>query len=537
MAARAVLALLVVLATSAGVAEELAYDVALRRARLYRGGVEVGGVGDVAVRGDRIVAVGEAPGRARREIDASGLVVAPGFIDLHTHTDEVFRRFGWLPLLPGRLAGHANYLTQGVTTVVTGNCGSGFATPEEIAAWLSEVDETPFGPNVIHLVPQGQLRLHVMGGAQADRPDPAATPEEMARMKVLLDGGMRAGAWGMSTGLEYDPGARTGTDELVELMQVVARHGGVYASHTRHEGPDPEQTLASYAEAIEIGERSGAPAHISHIKLSGPPVHGLAGGVVELVTAARARGVRVSADQYPYAAGSTTLSIVAPPEMRDGTAVLDRYCEGEGRAALRAGVAERLSVEFPPEAIQISVYPWRWWLQGRRLSEIAAERGADPVDVAMELACGWIGLGIFHNQDEADIRRFMAQDWVATASDGTASLGIVGRVIHPRAYGTFPRKIRRYAIDEGVVTVGQALRSMTELPASAFEIPGRGRLEPGAWADVVAFDPASLRDVATYERSGRASLGVEYLLVNGVLAIEAGELTGRRGGRALRHGR
>jgi N-acyl-D-aspartate/D-glutamate deacylase len=512
----------------------LDYDLVLRGGTLYVGGQVMAGPGDLAIRGDRIVAVGEVSGNARREIDATGLVVAPGFIDLHSHTDEIYHLARWLPL-PGTVHANLNFLFQGVTTIVTGNCGSGFADPEEVRGWLDRIDTLPFGSNVIHLVPHGELRRQVMGAAQADRADPRPTPAEMERMKELLDTGLRAGAWGMTTGLEYDPGARAETEELVELALVMAGRDGIYASHTRHEGPVPERMLASYREAIEIGERAGVRAHISHLKLAGRRVHGMADQVIELIEQARARGVRVTADQYPYTAGSTTLAMPVPPEMRDGSEVLPRYCEGPEREELRAGVAFFLAEETPPEGFLVSVYPWKWWLQGKTVAEIAAERGVDPVEVAIDLACGWPGTGIYFSQSEAVVREFMQRPWVATASDGLAIFGLLGRWSHPRLYGTFPRKIRRYVYDEQLISLPFALRSMTELPAEIFEIPERGRLAPGYYADAVAFDPERLRDVATFDRSGRHSEGVEYLLVNGVLSIDAGEYTGRRGGRALHH--
>jgi N-acyl-D-aspartate/D-glutamate deacylase len=458
---------------------EFAYDLALRGGTLYLGGTAMAGRGDLAIRDDRIVAVGEAAGSARREIDATGLVVAPGFIDLHSHTDEIYRLARWVPL-PGSVNANLNFLFQGVTTIATGNCGSGFADPEAVRGWLTRIDELPFGSNVIHLVPHGQLRRQVMGEAQADRADPDPTPAEMELMKELLDAGLGAGAWGMSTGLEYDPGARAETEELVALTRVVASHDGIYASHTRHEGPVPEQMLASYGEAIEIGERTGARVQISHIKLSGRRVHGMTDQVIDLIETARERGVRVTADQYPYTAGSTTLTMPVPPEMRDGSDVMPRYCEGPGRADLREGVAFFLAEDTPPEGFLVSIYPWKWWLQGKTVAEIAAERGDEPVEVAMDLACGWgSGSGIYFSQNEADIREFMQRPWVATASDGLAIFDLLGRWAHPRLYGTFPRKIRRYVY--------------------------------------------------------RYSEGVEYLLVNGVLSIDGGEYTGNRGGRGLRH--
>jgi len=509
------------------------HDLVLRGATLYRGGLEMAGSGDVAVSGERIVAVGEVPGRGRREIDARGLVVAPGFIDLHNHTDVVYQLApGWLPL-PAAVHEARNYLTQGVTTLVTGNCGSGPATPDAVRGWLRRVDELPYGTNVAHLVPHGDLRSAVLGERASAEP----TPEELTRMGVLVDGSLRAGAWGFSTGLEYDPGAHAGTLELVALARVAARHGGIYASHTRHEGPDPARMLGSYAEAIAIGEQAGAPVHISHIKLAGRAVHGMTDEVVALVEAARARGVAVTADQYPYPGGSTTLAMPAPVAMRDGARVQDRYCDEPGaRAGLRRGVARFLAENTPPEDLLVSVYPWpwRWTWQGRTVAELARDQERPPLDVAMDLVCGPPGAGIYMSQDEADVRAFMRAPWVATASDGTAMWDFVGRFVHPRVYGTFPRKIRRYALDEPWIGLAFALRSMTELPAKILGLRERGRLEPGAFADLVAFDPDTLRDVATFERSGRHSVGVVHVLVNGVPAVTDGAPTGRRAGRALR---
>jgi len=533
-----VLAVALLLAFPPALAAGAEHDLVLRGGTLYRGGLELAGPGDVAIEGDRIVAVGTVAGRGARELDVRGKIVAPGFIDLHNHTDEIYRVAGRWPL-PGAIHQNRNYLTQGVTTIVTGNCGSGFASPEAIQGWLARVDELPYGTNVAHLIAHGQLRREVMGEDQGARPDPGPSPAELARMRELVDHGMRAGAFGLATGLEYDPGARAGTLELVELARATAPHGGLYASHTRHEGPDPVAMFASYAEAITIGEQAGVPAHISHIKLSGRRAHGYTPEVIGLVESARSRGQAVTADQYPYAASSTTLAVLAPAEMREGMRAHPRFCGGQGpeHERLRAGIARSLRDESLPEEVVISVYPWRWWWQGKTLAELAEEQGRDPVDLAVQIACGRPGAGIYHSQSERDVRAFMAQEWVATASDGTALVDFVGRFAHPRAYGTFPRKLRRYALDEGVVTLAFALRSMTELPAAILGLEDRGRLAPGAFADVVVFDPATLRDVASFERSGRHSTGIELLLVNGVPAIEAGELTGERAGRALRNPR
>jgi N-acyl-D-aspartate/D-glutamate deacylase len=247
----------------------------------------------------------------------------------------------------------------------------------------------------------------------------------------------------------------------------------------------------------------------------------------------------VTADQYPYTASSTTLAVLAPPEMRKGMRAHPRFCADEGpeRERLRAAIARFLRDEARPDEVVISVYPWRWWWQGKTLADLARQQERDPADLGVQIACGRPGAGIYHSQSERDVRAFMRREWVATASDGTALIDFVGRFAHPRAYGTFPRKLRYYALDEGVVTLAFALRSMTELPAEILGLEDRGRLAPGAFADVVVFDPKALRDVASFERSGRHSTGIELLLVNGVPAIEGGELTGERAGRALRNPR
>jgi N-acyl-D-aspartate/D-glutamate deacylase len=531
-ATAAALVLAVAIAIAARAEDAPSYDLALRGGTLYLGGSALGPIGDVAIAGDRIVAVGSAPGRARREIDARGQVVAPGFIDLHNHSDMVFEVLGRLPPLPG-LRANEPFVTQGVTTIVTGNCGTGPDTPDEVSAWLTHVDELPCGTNVAHLVPHGALRTTVLGEGQAERADPYPTPDEQARMEALLDGALAAGSVGLASGLEYDPGARADTEELVSLARVVAKHGGVYASHTRHEGPIEAEMLASYAEAIAIGERAGVPVLISHVKASGRAVHGAAPRVVELVEAARARGVRVYADQYPYIASSTGLSQVVPVAMRDGASVIPRHCEGD-RAELRRAVAESMRTEMPAESIQISTYPWKWWLQGRTVAEVAQERGVDAVEVAMDLACGWPGFAVYHVLDEADVRTFMTRDWVATASDGLAVGWPFAGYVHPRSFGTFPRKLGHYARDEAVLPLAAALRSMTEVPAAVLGLEDRGRLAAGAHADVVAFDPEAVRDRATYDAPDLASEGIVTVVVNGVVALDAGRLTGDRGGRALR---
>jgi N-acyl-D-amino-acid deacylase len=509
------------------------YDLAIKGGTLYLGGKTMGGVGDIAVKDDKIVAVGNVSGTARKEIDASGMIVSPGFIDLHTHSDAPFK----YPIpMPGSVKANMNYITQGVTTVVAGNCGYGVSKKEDIKKWLDKIDSMPFGSNLIHLVPHGDIRFAAMGEAQADREDPRPTPEELEKMKELLRQGLEAGAWGLSTGLEYDPGARSDTKELIELSKVVAEFGGVYTTHMRHEGPDPEQYIASFAEAIAVGTHSGAAVQISHIKSAGKGVHGMSGKVIAMVEEARQKGVKIHADQYPYPAGSTTLSYMVPVEYRDGNKVLDRYCTEEGRKIIRSGVINNLETQFSPEQVLISLYPWKPWLQGKTLAEISSDRGEDPTDVAIDLSCGMIGMGIYFSMTDEDINNFMKQDWVTTGSDGSVFIKALG-FAHPRFYGTFPRKIRRYVYEQKVITLGEALYSMTELPAHSFNIPKRGSLKKDYYADIVVFNPKTIQDFATFEKPTQYSEGIEHLVVNGTLTIKDGKYTGKRGGRALRLGR
>lgn len=512
--------------------ERFEYDIAIRGGSLYLGGLDMGPVGDVAIVGDKITAVGEVKGRARREINAAGMIVSPGFIDVHTHTDLPFLYLGSFPLTRS-LRANPNYITQGVSTIVTGNCGSGFTTESGLVKWMEKIDKMPFGSNVIHLIPHGELRMAAMGAGQGNRADPKPTAAEMQKMKSILEAGLLAGAWGMSTGLEYDPGARSDIGELVEINSVTAKYGGIYTSHIRNEGPDPDSLLAAISEAITVGERTGTRVEISHIKCSGIKAQGSSGKVIEMIEAARSRGVKVWADQYPYIAGSTTLSYLVPVKYRDGTRILPQYCTDEGRKQLYPEVAKVLEEESPPDKVMISMYPWKPWLQGKTIADIAKSRGEDPVKTAVDMACGPIGTGIYFTQNEDDLKNFMRKDWVATGSDGWVFMKLMGKA-HPRVFGTFPRKIRRYAIDRKIITLPFALRSMTELPAEIFDIPNRGKLAAGNFADVVVFNPATIQDNATFEKPNQPSQGIEFLLVNGVVTIENGKITGSRGGKMLK---
>ena len=483
--------------------------------------------GSVLVRGDKIAHAGgaEMPADGATVIDGTGLVVCPGFIDLHTHCDTGSPR---LTEPAGRA--NPNYVAQGVTTVVTGNCGAG---PVDAAKFFAALEAGGVGTNVVHQVPHGSLREQVMGNA--DRPPTAA---ELAGMEKLTDKAFADGAWGLATGLIYTPGAYAKTDELIALAKVAGRHGGHYASHIRDEGAG---LLGAIEEAVRIGKEGGCPVHVSHIKASGKAAHGLSARAVGLIETARRGGQVVTADQYPYTASSTSLrAILVPTRYRDGTeaeyvARLDDPRTGPKiRADLEAALAERGNGKL----IQIARYAKTPAWQGKRIADVAAAEGKSPVDVVLEIErTGGAGVVNFAMSEE-DVRVYMKQLWVATASDGGVQLATASSVPHPRSYGTFPRKIGFYAIEEKLVPLEQAVRSCTGLPADVLRLTDRGYLRPGCYADVVVFDPKAFRDAATFDKPHRYPAGVRWVFVNGRPAVADGKRDDAvLAGRVLRHGK
>jgi N-acyl-D-aspartate/D-glutamate deacylase len=493
-------------------------DLLLRGATIYDGSGSGGFVGDVALSGDRIVAVGEWKGEARRAIDAAGLVAAPGFIDLHTHSDDTI-------LLKGT-RDNGNYTTQGCATVVTGNCGGGNL---DVGAMLRAIDREGAGTNVIHLVPLNAVRRRVFGSQ--DRPP---TGEELDRMKALVEKGMKEGAWGVSTGLIYVPGTYTKTDEIVALAKVAHEYGGIYATHLRSEAG---KLLEAIREAIEIGEKSGCPVQISHLKCSTKEAWGKMGEACALVEEARARGLKVAADQYPYAASSTGLeSYTLPAWAREGgdKKLAERLDDPEAGAKIRREIAEGFERRDGADKLMIASYPKNAAYNGKTLAEIARAEGRDPVEVVVEIVRHGGAQAIGFSMREEDVLAAMKKDWVATGSDGGARTIVASVRPHPRNFGTFPRKIGRYAIEKGEIPVAFAIRSATGLPAEILGLKDRGLLKAGYRADVVLFDPADFRDRATFEDPNHYSTGVRWLFVNGVAVIAEGKRTGALPGRALR---
>jgi N-acyl-D-aspartate/D-glutamate deacylase len=494
-------------------------DILLQGATIHDGAGSPATVGDVAIRGDKIVAVGKfAAGRVGRTIDCTGLVVAPGFIDLHNHSDR--------QVIDRRTRAVVNYLLQGCTTIVTGNCGSG---PIDVADFYDKIDAAGAGTNVAHLLPQGRLRDAVLGTAQR-----SPTKDELQRMKQLAEKAMQDGAWGMSTGLIYVPSSYADTDEITAIAKVVAASGGIYVSHIRNENVE---LLAAVNEAMKIGRAAGMPVHISHFKSSGRDSWGLVRRAADMIEQAQKLGQKVTADQYPYIASSTSLdATLIPTWARAGgrAELIARFDDEQLGARIRQSMRRNLEKRNGGETIQISRYAKHPEWAGKRLSEIAKAENIEPLELAIRISRNG-GAGIVNfSMDEADVRHIMQRRWVATASDGRAYLPGADKP-HPRSYGTFARKLGYYSIREQVLPLEQAVRSSTGLPAEILGLTDRGYVRVGLAADIVVFDPKTFIDRATFQQPHQYSAGVKFVFVNGRPAVFNGQPTGALAGKSLRH--
>lgn len=499
------------------------YDIVLRGARVLDGTGNPWYAADVAIAGDRIAAIGNlADTRADLVIDASGLYVAPGFIDAHSHSGP--------SLANPELSAAAPLLMQGITTVFVNPDGGGAVDLNEQRRALIEAR---IGVNVALLVPHGSVREAVLG-----MDDRAPSAAELERMRGLVRAGMEAGAFGMSSGPFYAPGSYAKTDELIELARVAARYGGAYTSHIRDESDYTIGVVAAVDEVIEVAREAGLPGVVTHIKALGPRVWGYGAALVHRIARAREQGIEVYADQYPYEASSTSLSAALLPRWAQAggrDSLVRRLDDPATRARIRAEAIENLDRRGGADRIMFGRYGPDAAIEGRTLAEVAAERGIDPVELTLTLVRdGGPGI-ISFNMHESDIRTLMQQPWTMTASDGSLPRMGVG-FPHPRAYGTFPRKLRRYALDGDVVGLEAAVRSMTSLPATVFRMPDRGVLRPGAIADIVVFDAARVTDRATYQQPHQLAEGMVHVLIGGRFAVRDGRITAERHGAVLRRG-
>lgn len=495
------------------------YDLLIRGGRVLDGTGNPWFAADIAVTGDRIAAVGTIdPARARRTIDARGLYIAPGFIDVHSHAGG--------GLASEQLKAAQPLLAQGITTAFINPDGGG---PVDVAAQRATIESQGVAVNVAQMVPHGSVRSAVIG-----MQDRAPSAGELERMRALVRTGMQTGAFGLSSGPYYAPGSYSDTEELIDLATIAAEFGGVYSSHIRDEADYTIGVVAAVDEVIRIAREAELPGIVTHIKVLGPRVWGYSAALVRRIERARADGVQVYADQYPYEASSTSLSAALLPRWAQagGTDSLRaRLADPATRARIRVEVVENLDRRGGADRIQFANARDNT-IEGRTLAWLAERTGTHPVDAAMELLAD-DGPGIVSfNMDEDDIELLMRQPWTMTSSDGTL-VAMGSGVPHPRAYGTYPRKLREYVVERGVISLENAVRSMTSLPATVMNVRDRGVLRAGAFADIVVFDLDEINDPATFQEPHQLADGMVHVLVNGSFAIENGAFSGTLPGRVL----
>ena len=539
-----------------------AFDVLLRGGTVIDGTGSPGRRADVGVLGDRILAVDDLSAEdgsitAERDIDVTGKVVAPGFIDPHGHSDgSVF--------VDGALVSH---LLQGFTTQLSGNCGNSLAPitdrgrelvelslrPHELVArwrsfgeYLDAVDELALGPNVAFLVGHGTVRGSVLG------PD-AREPDDLERRAMVreVEAAMEAGAFGLSSGLIYAPGMHAGPDELAPLVTAAARRGGLYATHMRDETGGLFESLAESIATVRAAAGAGVDAprlQVSHLKCGSGAVWGRAAEAVAILESARAEGLDVAADQYPYTAAATTLATIVPPALLGlgveacVAALGDLEVRDMVRAEIGRGISGWENVASDPgwDGIVIAYAPSHPDWSGRSLAELGAALDSEPMDVAFDaLVDDQLDVSIvIHCMSEPDVESIMAVPWIAVCTDaegrrpGHPILG-TGKP-HPRTYGSTARVLGHYVRERGVLELATAVAKLTSVPASRIGLRDRGVIREGALADLVVFDPATVNDIATYEDPARHPIGIEHVVVNGRLAVLDGAETGERAGRLLR---
>lgn len=502
------------------------------------GGTVVDGTGsprrtaDVAIVGDRIAAIGPGPFPATETIDATGCIVAPGFIDLHSHAD--FTVLGH--------PGAETQLAQGVTTLVTGNCGlSPFPAHDSGQAGAQWPDAYGFGDAVTAARPavnvglqlgHNTLRVAVIGNE--DRPPTTAELEQMCA--IITESATAPGVVGFSTGLIYIPGLFAQSDELCTLVAAAATAGLLYSTHMRNE---TSELAAAVEEAIETAERAGARLQISHLKAMGPENWGTVNRALELMDQARIRGVDVTADVYPYTASSTDLSSRLARWAVDGglSALLERLADPETRIRIADELRSRFGRDIDPDGVVIAALPSGEFHRyiGHSLSEIGADRGTDAADAALDVLAAHQGSVsiVNHAMSEDDMRSVLAHPQVSVASDGAMLAPAGPGRPHPRSFGTFARVLGRYVRDERTLTLEDAIRKMTSLPASRIRVTDRGMLAPSMAADVVILDPNTIEDTSTFDAPWQLARGVRDVFVNGIPTVSGGDLTGHRGGRLL----
>jgi dihydroorotase/N-acyl-D-amino-acid deacylase len=509
---------------------ERSLDVILEGGTVFSGDGSPGVVTDVGISGDRIAAVGMLADRpADLRLDVSGLAVTPGFIDIHSHAQRRTVEKSGILTWPDA----ENYIRQGVTTAIGGPDGSSWYPLSE---FFDKLEAAPAAVNFGTFVGHNTIRGLAMGRAEQ-----APTAAELDAMKAMVKSAMEQGAFGLSSGLKYIPGAYADTGEVIELARVAGAHGGIYITHMREEGLG---LLDSVSETIRIGEEAGLPAQITHHKAMGAKMWGRSRDSLALVDEANRRGADISIDQYPYAASSTNTDVLFPAwSLADGReAQLARLADPATRVRIRQGIIANIRDDRggnDPARVAIASCDWDPSLNGLNLAEILSARG-EPVtienaaDLVMELQEKGGCMGVFHAMAEQDVVRIMQHPRTMVASDGGIHMPAADRP-HPRNYGSFARVLGRYVREQGVLSFEEALLKMTRMPADRIGLSERGRIEAGAAADIAVLDPKRVIDRATFADPHQFSEGVEHVFVNGQAVLLDGRMTGARPGRVLRN--
>lgn len=496
-------------------------DILIKNGKIIDGTGNSWYYGDIAVKNGKIIGIGrELHFSASRTIEAKGLIVAPGFIDVHTHLEGDEEKDPTA----------ANFIYDGVTTVITGNCG---ASNIDIGKYLQWIDSLKLSINVATLIGHNDVRKAIMGRANRN-----ATDSEMQQMKEIIEKAMKDGAVGFSTGLIYIPGTYTSTKEIIELTKIAAKYNGIYATHMRDEG---DSVTDAINEALTIGKQANIPVQISHFKLSGQQNWGRSKETVPLIEKARRDGIEVTIDQYPYTASSTSISTLLPENiLADGQ---DSIVARLKRPAVKRYVINYMLARLAKRNLKhfsyavVANYDHNKSYNGKSVEEINLMKGRkhsakEEAETIIDIMLHGGASAVFHGMSEEDIKRIMRYPFNMFASDATIREWNTG-MPHPRGYGTNARVLSKYVRDEQVITLEEAIRRMTSLPAQKFQLKDRGLLKEGMAADIVIFHEKEVKDVSTYNKPHAYSKGFYYVLVNGAVTVENQKHTGERAGKAL----